>query len=155
MSKARPARTYNHRAQARRSGKVVYRERAGKMTAGAPRMPVPSGHVATLLPSYSAIVRLRSEQIREEFLSLEERWRRDTKHLSQVSKKVVHPAYFRIMGMVERVIPLLLEALRDRPAHWFEALKATANEDPVTQGSSPSIARETWLEWGKRKGLID
>jgi hypothetical protein len=97
----------------------------------------------------------QSERLRLEFEALAEPWQRDTRHLSQISKKILHPAYFRIIGMGEPVIPLLLEALRDRPAHWFAALKATANLDPVTPGSNPSAAREAWLKWGRSKGLID
>jgi hypothetical protein len=97
----------------------------------------------------------QSERLRPEFEALTEQWQRDTRHLSQIVKKILHPAYFRIIGMGEPVVPLLLEALRDRPAHWFAALKATANIDPVTPGSNPLAARESWLKWGRSKGLLD
>jgi len=103
----------------------------------------------------STLLRVRSEQLRSEFETLTEQWRKDTHHLSQVSKKVTHPAYFRIIGMGEAVVPLLLEKLRDRPSHWFVALQATANANPVADGASPAQAREAWLEWGKSRGLID
>jgi hypothetical protein len=98
---------------------------------------------------------MASERLRAEFRSLVEQWRRDTHHFSQISKKVTHPAYFRIMGMGERAIPLLLEELRDRPSHWFSALKAIANFDPVPTGASPAMARDAWLEWGRKNRLID
>jgi hypothetical protein len=97
----------------------------------------------------------QSARLRQEFEALAEQWQRDTRHLSQIAKKDLHPAYFRIIGMGEPVLPLLLEALRNRPAHWFAALKATANFDPVAPGSNPSAAREAWLKWGRSKGLID
>jgi len=111
------------------------------------------GSTTTL--SHPALVRAEAEQIRGEFVGLAEQWRLDTQHLSQISQKVAHAAYFRIMGMGERVIPLLLEALRDRPAHWFAALKATTNVDPVPAGANPSTAREAWLEWSRKEGLVD
>src|SRR5690349_5293357 len=57
------------------------------------------------------VLRLQAERLRPEFNTLAEQWRRDTQHLSQISKKVVHPAYFRIVGMGQSVVPLLLEAL--------------------------------------------
>jgi hypothetical protein len=94
-------------------------------------------------------------QIRGEFSSLAEQWRRETQHLSRISQKIAHPAYLRIVGMGDRVVPLLLEALRDRPAFWFAALKATANADPVPDGANPLMAREAWLEWGRSKGLVE
>jgi hypothetical protein len=100
-------------------------------------------------------LKAQSERLRPEFEAPPEQWQRETRHLSQIAKKVLHPAYFRIIGMGEPVIPLLLEALRDRPAHWFTALRATANFDPVTPGSNPSAAREAWLKWRKSQGLID
>jgi hypothetical protein len=103
----------------------------------------------------AAILRAKAESIRPEFARLAEEWRIDTQHLSQISKKVLHPAYFRIMGMGEPATPLLLEALRDRPAHWFAALRAITNIDPASPGSNPSAARDAWLDWGRKHGLID
>ena len=97
----------------------------------------------------------QANRIRAEFAALAEQWRRDTMHLSVISQKVIHPAYLRIIGMGEFAIPLLLEELRERPSHWFVALKATSGEDPVPVGASPLLAREAWLNWGKRKGYID
>lgn len=104
---------------------------------------------------HSVLLRQRSEQLRAEFEQLADHWRRDTQHLSQISKKVAHPAYFRIMGMGEVAVPLLLEALRDRPAHWFAALQATANANPVIYGANPAQAREAWLQWGRSNNLLD
>jgi Uncharacterised protein family (UPF0175) len=99
-------------------------------------------------------LRLEAERLRTEFTALAELWRHDTKHLSQIAKKIAHPAYFRIMGMGEAVVPLLLEELRERPAYWFAALRATTNVDPSPAEATPSQAREAWLEWGKSQGFI-
>jgi hypothetical protein len=106
-------------------------------------------------PNSTLLNRVNAERLRSEFEDLAQQWRNDTRHLSQVSKKVTHRAYFRIMGMGEAAVPLLLEELRDRPAHWFTALRATANVDPAPPESNPAAAREAWLEWGKSHGLID
>jgi hypothetical protein len=72
-----------------------------------------------------------------------------------VQKKITHPAYFRIVGMGKAVVPLLLEALRDQPAHWFTALRATTNVDPSPRDANPSEARDAWLRWGRANGWID
>ncbi len=103
----------------------------------------------------AAILRLKAERLRPEFLRLSDQWQSETKHLSLVSLKVAHPFYFRIIGMGEAVVPLLLEALRDRPSHWFVALQATANTNPVPNGSNPLVARDAWLNWGRSKRFID
>jgi hypothetical protein len=97
----------------------------------------------------------KSEPLRVEFDALEKKWKRETKHLSLISKKVAHPAYLRIIALGEPAIPLLLEALRDRPSHWFAALQAISNADPCHDDATPSEARIAWLEWGMRNGYID
>lgn len=96
-----------------------------------------------------------TESKREEFSSLAERWRNDTKYLSITSKAVSHPDYFQIVAMGSAAIPLILEELRDRPAHWFVALRALAKTDPVPRDANPSAARQAWLEWGRHHGYID
>jgi hypothetical protein len=100
-------------------------------------------------------LRRRAEGYRQEFEALSKTWQHDIKYSSLVSKKLIHPAFLRIVGMGEPVIPLILEALRDRPTHWFAALRATANIDPVPLNANPSEARRIWLEWGRSKGYID
>ena len=106
------------------------------------------------LPS-AALLRIEAEKLRPEFVTLAQQWRRDTVHFSRVSQKVAHPAYRRIMAMGESAIPLLLESLHDRPAHWFAALTAAARLDPVPARSNAATARERWLEWGRKEGLVD
>jgi hypothetical protein len=101
------------------------------------------------------VLRLQSERLRAEFSVLAEQWQRDTQHLSVISKKITHPSYVRIFGMGRPVIPLLLEALRNKPAHWFAALRATTNADPAGTDADPSQARQAWLEWGRSEGYID
>jgi hypothetical protein len=102
-----------------------------------------------------ALLRLQAERLRPEFIALAEQWRRDTKHLSLISQKVAHRAYLRIIGMGEPAAILLLEELRDTPAHWFAALRATTNIDPSPDEATPSESRDAWLKWGRSHGYID
>jgi hypothetical protein len=116
-------------------------------------------HYASTIPrrkeNHATILRLKAERLRPEFTRLSEQWRIETKHFSVISQKVAHPTYFRIIGMGEAAVPLLLETLRDKPSHWFVALQATANVNPVPSGASPSTAREIWLNWGRSQKFID
>lgn len=115
-----------------------------------------AGREAQILSNYDTnTLRRRAEEYRVEFEALSRKWQHETKYFSLVAKKLTHPAFLRIVGMGEPAIPLILESLRDRPSHWFAALRATANIDPVPSNSNPSEARNAWLEWGRSQGYID
>ena len=90
------------------------------------------------------------------FAKLAEQWRNETGMLSSLTKKIKHPAYQKIISMGEKAIPWILHELKDRPAHWFAALKAIAKESPVkpSERANPELARRSWLSWGKERGLI-
>ena len=97
----------------------------------------------------------KAEPLRIEFEVLAKRWQRDTRHLSQISKKITHSAFLRIIGMGEAAIPLILESLREKPAHWFTALRAISNTDPAKPDDTPSQAGEAWIAWGISRRYID
>lgn len=88
------------------------------------------------------------------FRELAEQWRRETGMYSSISKKVQHPAYRRIIDMGEDALPWILQELRDRPAHWFTALSTIVKDTSISEPKDPRMARETWLAWGKERGLI-
>jgi len=52
------------------------------------------------------------------------------------------------------VVPLILLELKRQPDHWFWALVAITGQNPVSPESNFDRAVETWLEWGKDRGLI-
>jgi hypothetical protein len=90
------------------------------------------------------------------FLQLTELWRQETGMLSVVSKMVMHPAYQRIIGMGQPVVPLILRELEREPDHWFWALQAITGESsislaPEQQGNLGAMAA-AWLLWGKNHG---
>lgn len=105
-------------------------------------------------PRSSPMPRPRDLALKAEFASLAETWRRDTRHYSITSQKVVHPAYLRIIAMGQAAVPLILQSLQERPAHWFSALHAITNADPALNASNPSEARDAWLEWGRAQHFI-
>jgi hypothetical protein len=107
-------------------------------------------HVALLerLKPYSDADELKFKRLAEE-------WTRATSIHSSLSKKVLHPAYQRIIGMGPAAIPLILKEMRRRPGHWFWAL------DAITEGQSPrqdwktlEEATQAWINWGEIKGYL-
>lgn len=68
----------------------------------------------------------------------------------------MHPSYQAIIGMGEIAVPLILESLTHRFDHWFWALEAITQDNPVPRRSRGSIEAMAcaWLTWGSDKGLV-
>jgi hypothetical protein len=91
-----------------------------------------------------------------QFQRLANQWRRETMHVSQVERRIMHPSYQKIIAMGPRVVPLILRELRDRPDHWFWALRILVEEGPIPENfrGSPTDAAHLWLEWGRQVGYL-
>ncbi|MCI0379537.1 MAG: hypothetical protein L0215_18160 [Gemmataceae bacterium] len=92
---------------------------------------------------------------RERFNRLARQWREDTLWLSSTTEIAMHPAYQAIIGMGTDALPLILEDLRTNSGHWYWALKAISNEDPVPPTDRGVIRKmkAAWLKWGQQKGI--
>ncbi len=77
-------------------------------------------------------------------------------HLSSVREVVLHPAYQQIIGMGSSALPLILRELKHKPGHWFWALRAITQDDPVLpnhRGVIEEMAQD-WLNWARKKGFL-
>src|SRR5436309_8098828 len=88
------------------------------------------------------------------FSDLAHRWRRETAAHSVLQKKVLHPAYQRIIGLGPSVVPYILRELQREPAHWFWALNALTGADPAPAGSTFQEAANAWLKWGRERSHL-
>jgi hypothetical protein len=68
--------------------------------------------------------RTSGERTERRFRDLADRWHRETRLLSSVSKMSMHPAYQQIIGMGAAAIPLILRELEQTRDHWLWALYA-------------------------------
>ncbi|HEX8208728.1 MAG TPA: hypothetical protein VF584_00980 [Longimicrobium sp.] len=97
-----------------------------------------------------------ASDIAEPFRELAERWRAETGDSSSIMHIVMHPAYQRIIGMGQAVVPLILGDLARTESHWFWALQSITGENPVpweARGYVDRMAR-AWLDWGRSRGLV-
>lgn len=96
--------------------------------------------------------------LEREFISLAERWRNETTHLSISSEKANNFAYQQIVGMGEQVLPLIFRELETTTSDWFWALRAIARDRaPVIRAEDRGRVRriaEIWMEWGKQNGYV-
>jgi hypothetical protein len=94
------------------------------------------------------------DSLEKEFNERAERWKRDTSFQSSLVAKIMHEDYQAIMVMGTPAIPLILNRLKNRPEHWFWALKFLAKRDIAEGAEKPSDAARAWLKWGKEKGYV-
>src|SRR3989440_6700403 len=102
----------------------------------------------------ATVAETNSAELARLFADLAQRWRRETVAHSVLQKKVLHPAYQRIIGLGPAVIPLILGELQREPSHWFWALNAITGEDPAPVGSTFEEAADAWLKWGRERGYL-
>lgn len=90
----------------------------------------------------------------EDFERLSDEWERDRPRGVDITEMVMHPVYQRIIGMGPRAIPLLLARLEKNPGHWFWALHAITQAEPVPPESFGNLKgmAAAWLAWGKSHG---
>lgn len=97
---------------------------------------------------------IETAEIETTFTELAEQWQRETGMLSLITKISMHPAYQRIIGMGQPVVPLIMRELEREPDHWFWALSAITGANPVQpeqRGRLKQMA-QAWIEWGRANG---
>lgn len=90
------------------------------------------------------------------FHMLKKNWEIETSMLSSITARAMHPAYQQIIGMGQKVVPLILAEMTMKPGLWFWALKSITGADPVRAEDRGHIKRMTaaWMAWGKKHGYI-
>lgn len=91
------------------------------------------------------------------FAAWSEVWKEETSGYSSINRKVEHPAFKAIVGLGEGAIPMILQDLRDSPAHWFPALKRLVGMSPVRPEHRGNVEemRQAWLRWGREAGYLE
>lgn len=109
-----------------------------------------------LMGYYALPASTRRDPGRERFRFLAQQWRNETQWLSSTTEIAMNPAYQAIIGMGAEALPMILDDLRQNSGHWYWALKAISNEDPVVPRDRGSIKKmkDAWLQWGETKGLV-
>lgn len=92
----------------------------------------------------------------ERFRRLAAEWKEQSRFLSNSAQMAMLRPYQRIIGMGPPAVPLILEELRREPDHWFWALEAITEEDPVPPEAMGKVRlmAQAWIRWGEEQGLI-
>ena len=96
------------------------------------------------------------ESLEFRFYRLANEWKKETIHLSSLTKLVMHPKYQSIIGMGPDVLPILFRELQRKPDHWFWALKAITEEDPTLPEDAGNLQKmtEAWLNWAGERDYL-
>ena len=107
--------------------------------------------------SWESLSAILGQDVEARFNDLAAEWASETAHLSMMSEIVLHRSYQEIIGLGRDVLPLILKRLSVEPNHWFWALRAISGEDPVPPADVGRLdaMRRAWLEWGRRRGLVE
>ncbi len=93
----------------------------------------------------------------DRFLELASEWKRETRFVSNITRKSMHIAYQKIIGMGRVAIPLILQDLqKNGPNDWFWALHVITDVNPITEDIAGDMRAmtEAWLAWGKKTGYL-
>ena len=109
-----------------------------------------------LIERWLPIAAFGIESTRERFRQLADQWEEETVFLSNSDRAAAHPAHQEIVTMGEPAVPLILERMRSRGGHWFHALRAITNANPVQPAERGNVEamKASWLEWGARSGYV-
>ncbi len=111
---------------------------------------VTASNIPTELFTRTSVIRDQA-QLRKRFNKLVRQWTDETEVSSFSHDICMHPAYQRIIGMGEQVIPLILEEADRGNGHWHWALRAITGENPAQHADSLLEAAAAWVEWGKEQ----
>lgn len=94
--------------------------------------------------------------LRDRFRKLADEWKAESHFLSNTAQMAMLRPYQQIIGLGEPAVPLLLEELRRETDHWFWALEAITQENPVPPSDAGRVEKmaEAWIAWGVREGHL-
>ncbi len=120
-------------------------------------LEAPYDYVASknVLADVAKLMEWPQEGRSERFEKLAKVWREECFHFSSAREMFQHPAYQQIVGMGPSALPFIFAELARQPDHWFWALRAITQDDPVSsehRGNLSEMARD-WLDWARKRGI--
>lgn len=94
------------------------------------------------------------ESVVRKFENLVAEWKASRNQINSGTEMFMHPAYLKIIGMGPEAVPLILREMEASLDHWFWALKAITEKDPVPPAHRGrlKLMAEDWLSWAKKQG---
>jgi hypothetical protein len=108
------------------------------------------------MTTQSLAQRAPTEDVRVRFQRLVREWKDKSRYMSSAAQMAMLKSYQRIIGMGEQAVPLILEELEREPDHWFWALEAITDENPVPSEDNGKVRlmAKAWVDWGRQRGYL-
>ena len=100
---------------------------------------------------------IAGESAEERFQRLASQWDAESAFMSSVTQMVMLPSYQKIIGMGWAAVPFMLTDLKSEPRHWFSALRAITDTNPVPPEDAGNVKKmaEAWVKWGRQNMIVD
>lgn len=97
--------------------------------------------------------------LQERFAQLVALWKDKSRHMSNSAQMAMLKPYQQIIGLGEPAVPLILRELQREPDHWFWALEAITQVNPVKPVPTEVMGRvqqmaDACIVWGKKQGYL-
>lgn len=98
----------------------------------------------------------RTFDLQQRFAELTAQWKEKSRHMSNTAQMAMLKPYQQIIGLGDRAVPLILHELQREPDHWFWALEAITQVNPVPPEATGRVGAmaDAWIAWGKQHGYL-
>jgi len=95
----------------------------------------------------------QSATIEKQFHEYREKWIHDTKYSSSMQLAALHPVYRKIIELGRPVVPYLINDMKSTGTHWFIALSAITDADPILEQHAGDVTSmiQDWVNWNNNQ----
>lgn len=98
----------------------------------------------------SEVIISYDDSYEDRFNYLFNKWKEDTKYISDYNKIINDPSYLEILGLGKDILPFIFKSFKDNTGFWLHALEHITNKKKYIKKKNPTRKdfRDFWLTWG-------
>lgn len=98
----------------------------------------------------SEVIISYDDSYEDRFNYLFNKWKEDTKFISDYNKIINDPSYLEILGLGKDILPFIFKSFKDNTGFWLHALEHITNKKKYIKKKNPTRKdfRDFWLTWG-------
>lgn len=98
----------------------------------------------------SEVIISYDDSYEDRFNYLFNKWKEDTRFISDYNKIINDPSYLEILGLGKDILPFIFKSFKDNTGFWLHALEHITNKKKYIKKKNPTRKdfRDFWLTWG-------